>query len=116
MLWQGKARLQEGGLGLHPGMRAIARLVPPYPQPAVTTFDSSWPVSTTLAPFGPIWPLLATFGWWALQQGGMWGGVVVVGATVCAAPALSKGGFRFAHPAPTQYPTTSDNAGTSPGT
>ena len=91
MLW-GEAQLQEGGLGLHPGMRAIARLVPPYPQPAVTTFDNFWPFSPTLAPFGPIWPLLGTFGWWwALQQVGMWGGVVDWGGgrhCLCGAGAI----------------------------
>ena len=73
---------------------------------SLATLDNFWPISATLALFGHIWLLLGPAGCCRLECG-------LVGANVCAAPALSKGGF---HPATTQYHTTSDNAGTSTGT
>ena len=80
---------------------------------SVTTL---WQHLTTFGPFSPLWLFLATFGpfWLLLGPAGCCRlECGLVGANVCAAPALSKGGF---HPATTQYHTTSDNAGTSTGT
>ena len=80
----------------------------PNPQLAVTTLDNFWPhCPPHLATFDIFWPVLAGG---PCSRVGMWAGGLGGRQCVC-------GGRRryprvvSTHPAPTQYPTTSDNVG-----